>query len=154
MITIKNRQRKIKIDIDRLHAQAQKILDLLNYADFDLGILLTTNASIRIYNREFRHKDTPTDILSFALYPKIKAGEPIKVKSEDEKNLGDLVISVEYVQRAAAKLEMAFEERMTELLVHGVCHLLGYDHIRDQDYRKMRKKELFLLKELGYTPKD
>lgn len=153
MITIKNRQRRITFNVKRFVGEAEKVLDVLGYTGFDIGILLTTNASIQKYNRDFRHKDKPTDILSFSFYPELKAGQRIKAASEDEKNLGDLVISLEYVQKAAADLGISFEERMSELLVHGICHLLGYDHETDQDYKKMRKKELFLLVELGYTAK-
>lgn len=153
MINIKNRQRKITLDVKRLEQDTQKVLDALKYTDFDIGILLTTNKTIQKYNREFRGKNKPTDILSFSCYPHLKAGDRIKTAYEDEKNLGDLIISVEYVHKAAQELGIPFEQRMRELVVHGICHLLGYDHEDDADYKKMRKKELFLLKELGYTTK-
>lgn len=148
MITIRNTQRKIKINLTKLKQNAQKILDALDYADFDLGIWLTTNNTIQKYNREYRNKDKPTDILSFPFHPKLKAGERITVKSPDDKNLGDLIIAPEYVKTHAKKLGIAFEQHMEVLLVHGICHLLGYDHSKDKDYEIMGKKEQMLLKKL------
>jgi rRNA maturation RNase YbeY len=149
MINIKNSQRKIKFDVKKFQYDVAKLLEILKYADFDIGILLTTNRAIRCYNREFRQKDKATDILSFSYHPNLKAGTRIKPKSDEDKNLGDLVISLEFVRKDAEKWNMTFDERMRVLLVHGMCHLLGYDHISDEDYKKMHKKELLLLKKLN-----
>jgi rRNA maturation RNase YbeY len=149
MIIIKNRIKKIAVDQKKLHADAQKVLSLLGYTDFDLGILLTNNKTIRFYNREYRHKDKPTDVLSFPYHTELKAGERINVKTEEDKNLGDLIISLEYVVADAPKWGHTFEQRMQVLLVHGMCHLLGYDHIKDEDYKVMHALEKKLLKQLN-----
>ncbi len=148
MILIRNSQRKIFIDTKKLNQDAQIILEALKYADFDLGIWLTTNTTIHKYNFLYRKKDKPTDILSFPYHPELHAGERIAVKTDDDKNLGDLIISLEYVAADVKKLGTTFEKRMQVLLVHGICHLLGYDHIRDEDYKVMHRKELSLLKKL------
>lgn len=148
MISIKNTQRSIKIDSAKLASTAQKILELLDYADFDLGIWFTSDATIRKYNRQYRNKDTVTDILSFPFYPALKAGQRIKTSKVDEKNLGDIIIAPAYVKKAADQLGTSFENRMKILLVHGICHLIGYDHIKDEDYAVMHKKEQQLLKKL------
>lgn len=148
MVTIQNKQRKIALDVDKLRQDAQFILDLLKYNDFDLGILITNNKTIQSYNRDYRHKDKPTDILSFPYHTELQAGKRIKVKSEEQKNLGDLIISLEYVIKEAQKYNTTFEKRLRILLVHGICHLLGYDHIQDHDWRRMRAKEAWILKKL------
>jgi rRNA maturation RNase YbeY len=145
MITIRDTQRKIKVNLDQLKKDAQKILDMLDYSDFDLGIWLTTNKTIRAYNKEYRHKDKATNILSFPFHPKLKAGERIKVKTPDDKNLGDLILSLEYVKKEAENLSLPLQKHLLRLLVHGICHLLGYDHIKDADYAIMHKKEQELL---------
>lgn len=150
MITIRNTQRKISIDVNRLKADAQTILDALDYSDFDLGIWLTSNATIRKYNKEYRHKDKATDVLSFPYHSELKAGQRIKVKEVDDKNLGDLILAPEYIQNDLPKWETNFEKHLQRLLVHGICHLLGYDHIEDKDYKIMHKKEMELLKLLGH----
>lgn len=149
MILIKNTQRKIAIDTSAVEHYAQQLLELLRYPDYDLGIWITTNKTITCYNKQFRKKNKPTDILSFPYHTKLKAGERIKPKTSEDKNLGDIIISAEYVKRDAARYDMTFEERLRVLLVHGMCHLLGYDHIEDADYRKMRAKESWLLKKLS-----
>ncbi len=148
MITIKNTQRKITVNVKQLEKDAQTILRILRYEDYDLGIWLTTDKMIRKYNREYRHKDKATDILSFAYHATLKAGERIKPKEVEDRNLGDLIISVEYVQNVAEEMDVSLHKRMQVLLVHGICHLLGYDHEVDADYKVMHRKELALLKHL------
>ena len=150
MITIRNTQRKIKINSAQLKKDAQTILDALDYSDFDLGILITTDKTIHKYNREYRDKDKPTDILSFPYHTELKAGQRIKVKSEEDKNLGDLIIAPEYVMHDLPKWNTTFEKHLQRLLVHGICHLLGYDHIEDADYKIMHKKEMVLLKKITH----
>ena len=149
MITILNKQRKISLDSEQMHAIMQKILDILNYSDFDIGILLTNNKTIRDYNRSYRNKDKPTDILSFSYHPDLKPGKRIRVKTEEDKNLGDLILSLEYIKKEAEKLNVSLDERLKVLLVHGVCHLLGYDHVTDAQWRSMRAKEAVILKKLA-----
>jgi probable rRNA maturation factor len=148
MIVIRNTQRKIKLDIDAIKKDVQTILDALKYSDFDMGILFTTNATIHEYNKKYRNQDKPTDILSFPFHTTLKAGERIHPKYPEDKNLGDLIIAPEYVMHDLAKWNTTFEKHMQRLLVHGICHLLGYDHIEDADYKIMHKKEMFLLKKL------
>ena len=147
MITVIDKQ-KIPVNKEQLKEDAQRILDNLNYPDFDLGIMLTDNKTIHKYNKKYRDKDKPTDILSFPFHDKLKAGERIVAKSNDQKNLGDIIISPEYVQEDLPRWHQSFDERMRTLLVHGICHLLGYDHIKDADYEVMKKKEEELLSAL------
>ena len=146
MIVIRNTQRKIKVDIERLKEDAQTILNALNYADFDLGILLTNNKTIHTYNLTYRQKDKPTDILSFANYPTLKPGKRIKPLYDDDKNLGDLILCPEYILNDLPRWGKTFEQRLQILLVHGICHLLGYDHETDAEYKVMHRKELALLR--------
>lgn len=148
MITITTKLKKMGLDIESYKINAQKALDTLGYGDFDLGILLTTNATIKKYNAQFRGKDKATDVLSFP-YHHIPAGTKIKVANDDDKNLGDMIISIEYVQAAAKKLGTTFEKRMNRMLIHSLCHLLGYDHIADDEFSIMIKKEKSLAKKIG-----
>jgi len=149
MVTIKNTQRKIKIDEKKIKARIQNILDILHYDDFDIGIWFTTNQTIRKYNKQYRKKDKPTDILSFPFHTNIKAGEAIKPKTEDEKNLGDIIISLGYAQHTAKTLQIPFDKHLETLLVHGICHLIGYNHEKEEDYKKMQTKELIIMKKIN-----
>ncbi len=144
MITLKNKQ-NLSINIEQLTHNVEIILKHLGYSDFDLGILLTNNAKIKEYNLKYRNKDKPTDILSFPFHSQLKAGEKINAKNEDQKNLGDIIISLEYVKADLEQWNQTFEKRMQILLAHGICHLLGYDHIKDEDYEIMKVKEQELL---------
>jgi probable rRNA maturation factor len=145
MIYLRNTQRSIKINTTQLKKDVQTFLTALGYEDFDIGIWITTDATIQKYNREYRHKDKPTDILSFPYHDTLKAGQRIKVKEPEDAQLGDLIISAAYVTKDAQRLGISFERRMRRLLVHGICHLLGYDHIEDTDYKVMLAQERKLL---------
>ncbi len=149
MITIKNKQRTIKVDTKKLKHDAQVLLDALGYGDFDLGILLTTNKEIHIYNNEYRGHDKPTDVLSFPYHETLKAGKKIKVVNDEDKNLGDLILAPAYIMHDLPKWNTTFEKHLQRLLVHGICHLLGYDHIKDADYKIMHRKEKSLLKKIA-----
>lgn len=155
MIVIKNRQRKIKVNIKDLHAKTQKMLGVLsnqdiNYQDFDLGIMLTTNKTIRKFNKQFRGKDKPTDILSFPFHDYLKPGQKIKIKTPEDKNLGDIIISLEFAQKdASITWNRKFDEHLIALLAHGIAHLIGYDHLTDKDFNSMLKVERTLLTSVG-----
>lgn len=145
MITIKQTQRKIHFCTAQYQKKALKILRHLGYADFDLGILLTTDATIQKYNKQFRQKDKATDVLSFPYHTDLKAGDRIVVSTPDDKNLGDIIISVPYVFHNKHNLEGSFEQRMDRMLVHAICHLLGHDHIEDEEFEVMTNLENELL---------
>jgi rRNA maturation RNase YbeY len=149
MITIKQTQRSIPFAAKTFQKKALFILDQLKYSDFDLGIWLTSNKTIQKYNKEFRQIDKPTDVLSFPYHINLKAGQKIKVLTPEDKNLGDMIISVPYVFENKKELTGDFDSRMDRMLVHGICHLLGYDHIKDSDYKKMIILENKLLKALN-----
>lgn len=146
MILIRNEQ-KYTIDVDALKRNAKCILETLDYADFDLGILLATPEVMQEYNREYRQKDKVTDILSFP-YHEVLPGERVEAHTDEEKNLGDIVICPSFVADDLERWGQTFQERMEILLVHGICHLLGYDHIEDEDYEVMKLKEEVLLQKI------
>jgi len=149
MITIKNNIKKIKINKKKIKKLVTHILKFLKYEDFDIGIWFTTNATIKKYNKNYRKKDKATDILSFPFHTQLKAGEKITIHSPDGKNLGDIIISLEYAKKDALHAKRPFYEHLKILLVHGICHLLGYDHKTDEDFKKMQAKETSILKKLG-----
>jgi rRNA maturation RNase YbeY len=146
MILIKNEQ-TFPVDIKTLEQHTKIVLDELDYTNFDINIVLVTPEVMQKYNNDFRNKDRVTDILSFPFHL-IAAGDRIEPENEDDKNLGDIIICPQYVYDDLDRWQMSFDCRMDVLLVHGICHLLGYDHIQDEDYEVMKKKEASLLKML------
>ncbi len=148
MIRIINNQ-NISLDTSWIHSVLEELMKFTQYEDFDLGVLFTTNESIAQYNKQYRHKEGPTDILSFSSYPDQVPGTQIKALSQEEKDLGDLILAPDYIQTSAQDLGVDFEQRLLILLIHGLCHLLGYDHETDEQYELMQAKETELLKRLS-----
>lgn len=150
MVIVKNRQRTFSVDTKELQKIIEVMVAALGYPDFDVFVLLTTDKAIQSYNRDFRQKDKPTDILSFPFHPEYKPGKKLKVESDEEKNLGDIIISLAYVDRTASNWKRTFHDHLVALLAHGLAHLLNYDHITDAEYRVMRRIENKLLRAAGY----
>ncbi len=149
MITIKNTQRKYQINIEQLRLTAQLILNELGYSDFDLGIWLTTSKTIRIYNRDYRKKDKPTDILSFPYHVNLEPGKRIKVINEEDKNIGDIILAIDFINNLLPLFDTTLDERLRTILVHGICHLLGYSHYDPDNDKIMTKIEKKIAKKLG-----
>lgn len=145
MILIKNSQHKISVNVSKIKKDVEKLLSFLDYKDVDIGILFTTNRTIRKFNKIYRKKDKPTDILSFPYHTDLKAGQKIQIKLLEDKNLGDIIISLEFAQKVAKELKRSLPEHLRILLVHGIAHLLGYDHGTEKDFKIMDRFEHKLL---------
>ena len=96
--------------------------------DLELSVVLTTDEEIHVLNRDYRGMDRPTDVLSFSMREGIGLETPL---------LGDVVISLETAQRQADEKGWSLEEEFGFLLLHGILHLAGYDHVQDEDSRAM-----------------
>lgn len=154
MVVIKNTQRTIKLNIDNITEKISKVLAHIGYPHFDISLWFCSPKKIRVLNKNFRGKNNATDILSFPFYPDLKPGEKIKIDREDlspdevsdAENLGDIVLCPEVIKKRAKKIwNRDFESHLDVLLVHGIAHLLGHDHIKDSDYKTMQKFEDRLL---------
>ena len=112
----------------------------------EVSIVLTGDGEVRELNREYRDIDRSTDVLSFAL----DEGEETQLPGgPDEHLLGDIVISVETAARQATEYGHSLERELAFLTVHGMLHLLGYDHMNDKDRLRMRTAEEQILAKLG-----
>lgn len=140
-INIRTTQKTYPISVADITRRVRAMLEAVGYSGFSVSIWFTTDATIRRYNRDFRQKDKATDILSFPFHPHITPGERIIALSRAEKNLGDMIISLEYVARTAYKWERDFDTHLTALLAHGIAHLLNYDHITDEQFAEMEPIE-------------
>jgi len=134
------------LDPAGVQADAVWLLRRLDLPDGELSIVLCDDAFIRPLNMDYRGKDAATDVLSFAM----QEGEDLL---EEDPVLGDLVISVETAGRQAAEQGHDLGAELRVLLVHGLLHLLGYDHEVDEvEAAEMRAAEEKLLGELGGVP--
>lgn len=114
-----------------------------------LTITLTTPENIKKINKEYRNIDKETDVLSFPMFEKQELDEIIaKRKFEHEDVLGDIVISIARVEEQAKEYGHSFERELSYMVVHGFYHVMGYDHIKEEDKQKMRPKEEKILNAL------
>lgn len=144
-ISIDNRQRKIRLSPGRLERECRKALRLLGLQRAELSVLLAGSDRIRRLNRQYRGVDSPTDVLSFPLYD-----SPRDFPGEGEFALGDIVICPERAARQARDYGSTLNEEMRRLMVHGLLHLLGFDHEKgDYRRRKMQRKERELAEALA-----
>jgi len=141
-ILINNEFPEIKVDARKIEQQIGKVLISLDCNEHEISILFIGDQGIRDLNHQFRNIDRSTDVLSF---PQILAGE---LEIPGALVLGDVAISLETARCQSKEHGLSFEEELTLLLIHGILHLLGYDHeVSDQEEERMRSKtrELFSL---------
>lgn len=124
----------------------EKLLNLNLY----ISITLTTPEKIRELNKEYRNIDKETDVLSFPMFEKYQIDDIVskKQKQQIEETIGDIVISIDRVEKQAVEYGHSFERELSYMLVHGFYHLMGYDHIKEEDKKIMRPKEEKILNEL------
>jgi len=98
-----------------------------------LTVLLSNSKNIKKLNQKFRNKDKATDILSF----------PSEKKFNVKKNsyLGDIILSYEFINKPKKITNLEFKKKVAQIFIHGFLHLLGYDHIKLKDFKKMIKEE-------------
>lgn len=124
----------------RLKKIALAILGLLGQAEAELSLVLIGNSEMRKLNAKYRRKDYPTDVLSFPM----EAGAPSATRL-----LGDVIISVEKAREQAKQRGRTPDQELATLLIHGIVHLLGYDHERSaKDARVMKRLENKIYRQL------
>jgi probable rRNA maturation factor len=134
-IGIVQRRRAPGVSAAQMRADARRLLAALDESHAELTVSLVDDAEIHRLNRDYRGKDRPTDVLAFAL----REGRRV---SGDDAVLGDVVISVDTAARQARRRGAAVADEVRTLLVHGILHLLGYDHERSAvDARRMKAQE-------------
>lgn len=114
-----------------------------------ITITLTNPETIKQINTEYRNIERATDVLSFPMFEKDELDEKIKNKNFEYPDvLGDIVISIEKVEEQAKEYGHSFERELSYMVVHGFYHLMGYDHIKEEDKKQMRPKEEKILNDL------
>lgn len=145
IIEIKNQQRKYSVRPNFIKSNVEAILSHCGLKNIELSILIVNNRRIRLLNKQYRGKNSATDVLSFPMHeapPPLSPLPPIL--------LGDIVISMEKVHRQAKEQGHSPSHELLLLLIHGILHLTGYDHeASPSEERRMRKKENFILSKLS-----
>jgi probable rRNA maturation factor len=134
LIDIINEQKVVEIDVDLIGRLVVRILEILGRQEVELCVVLTDNADIQALNREYLGRDRPTNVISF---PQQEGEGP------EGSHLGDVVISAERAAEEALEAGMETMDRIRALLVHGICHLCGYNHegVSEETARDMETAE-------------
>nr|WP_320194331.1 rRNA maturation RNase YbeY [uncultured Desulfobacter sp.] len=133
-------QQKERLPTAPLHQKTEQILNALGCDNHEISIVITDDVQVRDLNRSYRGKDTPTNVLSFPM----QEGEFSDITPG---LLGDVVISLDTARAEAQTAGISTDERMSQLLIHGILHLIGFDHeLGETQAREMEEKSLELLR--------
>ncbi|MEG0250282.1 MAG: rRNA maturation RNase YbeY [Peptostreptococcus sp.] len=149
-IIFDDRQDFKKLDEDLLEKIKLVINECLNYEgysdDYEVSLSFVTNDEIKTLNRDFRGIDKVTDVLSFPLL----TDDEFDIEYE-EQSLGDIVISIERADEQAKEYNHSLEREICFLVCHSMFHLLGYDHMEEDEAKEMHSKEEDVLNKLSIT---
>lgn len=130
-----------RADVEAAVAMAATAADAEIAEDAELSLLLTDDAAIRLLNRDHRGLDKPTNVLSFPQDdPEAEAYGPL---------LGDIAVAHETVTQEAIEEGISFRDHFLHMIVHGFLHLVGYDHMNDDEAEEMEGLETAILARLG-----
>ncbi len=133
---------------ENVRAAAEKVGELYGVENGEVSVTLTNNDYIHQLNRKYRQIDRPTDVLSFALN---ESEEPDIENGPDIDVLGDIILSVERAEEQAADYGHSLRREIAFLTVHGMLHLLGYDHMEEADRLEMEKEQRYVMEQLGIS---
>ena len=124
-------------------------IEKLHKLNLYISVTLTTPEEIRKINSEFRKIDKETDVLSFPMFEKLEIDNMVKLQNNViPETIGDIIISIAKVEEQAKEYGHSFERELAYMVVHGFYHLMGYDHMEDEEKAVMRVKEEFVLEQL------
>lgn len=127
----------------KVRSDAIAILEAMEQKRAELTVVLVDDVAIHALNKRYRKKDAPTDVLAFAMREGMRA-------PGDEHGIGDVVISLETAARQARRRRKAVDAEVRTLLIHGILHLLGYDHERSEtEAKRMKARERALARALA-----
>lgn len=126
----------------KLKQYLKKIFKALQYKKVSISLIVTDNTYIHHLNKKHRHRDYTTDVISFAYRE-----NPFPINTFKREHLGDIYISLEKAVEQSLSYGVSLEEEVKRLVVHGVLHLVGYDHEKSEEEKKrMEEKEQDILR--------
>lgn len=144
-VLVRSWLRRLAILETKIKHTAQRVLAAAGVPDAELSLVLVGDRRMRRLNRLYRSKDRSTDVLAF---PMRKGGPGVSPL------LGDVVISLPTAERQARAQGRSLDQEVATLLIHGILHLLGYDHERgEREARRMRRREQAILRSLAPLPR-
>ena len=149
-IFIENIHPDFEINEIKIHSDAIKMTEFLlgqkeimqnsclknyNFDSLSFDVVLCNNTEIQRINKEYRQKDCPTDVISFAIFADSEENE--RFIFDNEINLGEIIISLDKIEEQAKENNISFDEELNFILSHGILHCLSFDHLTDEDYNFM-----------------
>jgi probable rRNA maturation factor len=138
------------VDLLQLRHLAELVLTEEGYPDeTEVTVLLVSEEEMASYNERFLDRAGPTDVLAFPVEELVPGVVPDHDPSGPPFVIGDVIVAPGYVSRQAAENQVGFDDEMALMVAHGILHLLGYDHIDDDDAELMERREAELLSMVG-----
>jgi len=140
------------VDLEQLRGLAELVLREEGYPDgAELTVLLVNEDEMSSYNERFLNRSGPTDVLAFPVEELMPGLAPDHDPTGPPLMIDDVIVAPAFVGRQAVENEVSFEDEMALMVTHGILHLLGYDHLDDDDAALMEKRETELLSMVGKT---
>jgi len=144
LIDVTNDSNNISFDVELVYNAIRITLNAHNLDKCEVSVLLTDDSRIRELNRDYRGIDSPTDVLAFAMH------DDQESKNLNPNILGDIVISLETAERQAEAAHHSWDREVVILTIHGILHLIGYDHKTQEEANIMFEKQDYILKSICY----
>jgi probable rRNA maturation factor len=152
LITVSNNYSKTRLTKKYFEAMILKILNAMDVRKaIDLSLLIIDDTEMKVLNKRYRGIDDTTDVLSFGPFPDSNKADnsSFVLPPGDTQRVAEIVISYERAKRQAEEREASLKDELHVLIVHGILHILGYDHEAEADARKMQNREKNILASLS-----
>lgn len=143
-------EQEVAVPTDDLRALARRVLEAEDYpASVEVTILLVDDEAMAGYNERFMSRQGPTDVLAFPLEEMLAGVAPVLAPTDPPLHLGDIVIAPSHVREQASARGVAFDDEIALMVVHGMLHLMGWDHPTDEAAERMEQRESEILATVG-----
>ncbi|HEX2155046.1 MAG TPA: rRNA maturation RNase YbeY [Acidimicrobiia bacterium] len=138
------------VDVAAVRDLAGLVLENENCpAESEVSVILVGEEEMAGYNRRFLNRSGATDVISLPIEDAVPGRPPGSVVGGPPPMLGDVILAPSYIRRQASELEVDFHDEMALMVVHGLLHLLGYQHDSDEDANRMEQRERSILEAAG-----
>jgi len=140
-----------------LHTTLSSVAEhLLHSTDIMLSLRIVDISEMQALNHQFRQKTKPTNVLSFpntdyAIEPQLDRSIPHSIPWDNEYYLGDIILCAPIIEQEAKDQNKSLEHHWAHMIVHGVLHLLGYDHVEEKQAEEMESLEISILQKIGFS---
>ncbi|XP_033639626.1 endoribonuclease YbeY-like [Asterias rubens] len=145
-LLLRNLQKTVVFDLPKLKTDINLLRRIFRTERYDLGVICMEDGQLREMNKMYRGRNEPTDVLSFPSHESLAPGR-LPDPWSDLADLGDIFLGMPYIQKQCELDGTDVDTVLPVLVTHGICHLIGYKHESEEQFRQMLKKESDILKE-------